>query len=536
MFRFRLRVLSITCVSQTHTAPQYNTKRGDAKPMEFTRRIFLGAAAATAAAAQTQRGASDRPNLILYIPDELRAESIACYGNHVVKTPNIDKLASEGVRFEQCHVQNPVCGPSRCCLATGWPVHVRGHRSLYYALHPDEPNIFHYLKDSGYDVYWYGKNDLLATETFASSVTKAESRGDNSAAYGQTGASNNPFSEDDPHYYTFLNNPLPDRRKTSDYLNIQAAIEILEQKRDKPFCIFLPLTFPHVPYAAPADFHNMYKPSDLPELRPVSQTRRPRYHQALRRIMRLDQLHDSDFRQIQAVYLGMVSYADWLLGELLEAVERTNHTRDTAIFLASDHGDWAGDYGLVEKWPNAMEDVLTHVPLIVRAPGYKGGHVSREIVEQYDIMPTMLELAKVEARHTHFALSLTPQMLGEPGDRNRAAFCEGGYNTNEPQCFEPLSQFNVSMAYYPKVALQNREPDTVTRTVMVRTRQHKLVYRPDDQSELYDLEKDHRETNNVYGDSHYATVQADLFHRLMDYYVRTSDVVPRQLDARGLPA
>jgi choline-sulfatase len=251
--------------------------------------------------------------------------------------------------------------------------------------------------------------------------------------------------------------------------------------------------------------------------------------------MRLDQLHDADFRQVQAIYLGMISYADWVLGELLKAVDSTGHRDDTAIFLFSDHGDWAGDYGLVEKWPNAMTDALTHVPLIARVPGYKGGHVSKEIVEQYDLMATCLELAGIQANHTHFARSLTPQMRGEAGDAERAAFCEGGYNVNEPECFEPLSQFTPTMAYYPKVALQNQKPDTVTRTTSIRTAEYRLTYRPADQSELYDLRSDPRELKNVYGEPKYRAVQSELFGRMMDYYVNTSGIAPRKQDARDLP-
>jgi choline-sulfatase len=175
--------------------------------------------------------------------------------------------------------------------------------------------------------------------------------------------------------------------------------------------------------------------------------------------------------------------------------------------------------------------------LIVRAPGVKAGHVSREIVELYDVMATTLEMAGITAQHTHFAQSLLPQLHGQAGDPRRAAFCEGGYNTNEPQCFEPLDQFNSpANPYYPKVALQNQQPDTITRSSMIRTQHHKLVYRPDDQSELYDLAKDPRELHNVYGHASYRKAQSDLFVQLMNWYVRTSDVAAKQLDPRGFPA
>lgn len=507
--------------------------------MPFTRRTFLGASASMAVNAPMPQAPAplQRPNLILYMTDELRAESVGCYGHPLVKTPNIDRLASEGTRFVQCHVANPVCGPSRCSFATGWPVHVRGHRSLYYALHPDEPNLFRYLKDGGYDVYWFGKNDLLSADSFPLSVTRWGSGGGRGApAVTGLGGSGNPYPPGDPHYYSFLNARLPDRRRTGDYANVQAAIDVLRRPAQRPFCLYLPLTYPHPPYAAPEDFHDMYKPADLPPLRPFGLPRRPRHHEAIRRICRLGGLKDADFRQIQAVYLGMVSYADWLLGQLMEALEATNHANDTALFFFADHGDFAGDWGLVEKWPNGMTDDLTRIPLIARVPGFSRGVVSTRIVEQFDVMATCLELAGIRANHTHFARSLIPQLQGRPGDPNRAAFCEGGYNTQEPQCFEPLDQFsNPENIYYPKVALQNHQPDTITRTSMIRTLEHKLIYRPDDQSEFYDLKTDPHEVHNLYGDATYRTHQEQLFHQMMDWYVRTADVAPRQTDARGLP-
>ncbi len=114
-----------------------------------------------------------QPNLILFMPDELRADALACYGNPLTHTPNFDKLAQQGTRFANCHVQFPVCGASRCSLLTGWPTSVRGHRSLFYFLRPNEPNLFRSLRQAGYDVFWYGKNDALAAESFSESGSLA---------------------------------------------------------------------------------------------------------------------------------------------------------------------------------------------------------------------------------------------------------------------------------------------------------------------------------------------------------------------------
>lgn len=495
---------------------------------ELSRRDFLVSSGVAPALRPAQ--AVKKPNLILYMPETMRAESLACYGHPLVRTPNFDRLASEGVRFTQCHVQNTVCGPSRVSLATGWPVHVRGHRSLYYFLHPDEPNLFRYLKQNGYDVYWYGKNDMLSTESFPDSVTEWGSRAPRGRSKG------NPWPESDRRYYSFLFEAGGDRRETGDWANVEAAIRILERDSDKPFCIYLPLTYVHPPFTAPADFYNMYDPAKVPALRPINLPRKPNFYEAIRRTRRLDQLSEADLRKIQAVYLGMISYSDWMLGELLAAVERTKHTNDTAVFMFSDHGEWGGDYGLVEKWPSACDGVLEHVPIIARVPGGAKGHVSNEMVELYDIMATCLDLAGVEAQHTHFARSLMPQLHGKPGDPKRAAFCEGGYNDYERQCFEPMADFtSKANIYYPKVSLQNEHPETITRATMIRTHDHKLVARPDGQSELYDLKKDPRELQNVYGDRSYATVQDQLHASMLDWYIRTSDVAPKKHDPRGFP-
>lgn len=494
-----------------------------------TRRELITAMASSLALSGAAAQARKKPNFIYFMPETLRAESLACYGHPLAKTPNFDKLAAEGVRFRDCTVQNPVCAPSRASLMTGWPVHVRGHRSLYYALHQDEPNLFRYLKQNGYDVYWYGKNDLLAPECFPDSVT------DWGIQPAAKKPPENPWPQTDPRYYSFLYGPGTDRRDTADYANVQAAIRVLERS-EKPFCIYLPMSFVHPPFTAPKDFYDLYDPAAIPPLRPANLKRKPNFYEAIRRTRHLDQLTDADFRKIQAVYLGMISYSDWLLGQLLEAVERTQHAGDTAVFAFSDHGEWGGDYGLVEKWPSALDGVLTQVPLIARVPGMQRGTVAHELVELYDVMATTLELAGIEAQHTHFARSLMPQLRGERGDPGRAAFSEGGYNTNEPQDFEPMQDFSdPGQIYYPKVKLQNDHPETVTRASMIHTSDYKLVMRPDGVSEFYDLKKDPRELSNVYGDKTYFTAQEDLQRRMLEWYVRTSDVAPKKLDPRGFP-
>ncbi|MBS0331931.1 MAG: sulfatase-like hydrolase/transferase [Proteobacteria bacterium] len=471
--------------------------------------------------------AGARPNLILFFPDEMRADALACYGNPVTKTPNFDRLAREGARFENCHVQYPVCGASRCSLLTGWPTSVHGHRSLYYFLRPDEPNMFRYLKEAGYDVFWFGKNDALAQQSFEGSVTEWRDVG---AGGGPLGGARQ--AQGDPAPFTMLFPGGGDRRQTGDYRLLQMAIRVLERKEaDRPFCIFLPLSEPHPPYAAPADFDKMYSPSDLPPLVPPDLPKHPAFMHAMRERYGLTRVSDGELRQVRATYYGQVSYSDWLLGELLEALERTGHAKDTALITSSDHGDYAGDYGLVEKWPAGLESCLTHVPLIARIPGGTPGVVRPEMNELYDIMPTFLELAGTKATHTHFARSLLPQLHGAPGDPHRCAFSEGGYNVYEPQAFEP----QLGGLYGPKTDLQNDQPETVSRCASVKTPRYTYVARPGGQSELYDRQTDAAETKNLIDDKAHAGVRQELQLRLVNWYIDTTGVPASDKDPRSLP-
>merc|ERR1719161_233823 len=114
-------------------------------------------------------------------------------------------------------------------------------------------------------------------------------------------------------------------------------------------------------------------------------------------------------QQVRQTYLAMVSYTDSLLGKLMDAVDTSVVGNNTAILAFSDHGDYAGDYGLVEKWPSGLEDVLTQVPLIARIPGvteHNKGKTWKEPVQLFDVMPTVMETAGIRVKHDHFAKSL----------------------------------------------------------------------------------------------------------------------------------
>ena len=479
--------------------------------------------------------ANQKPlNFIFFQPDEMRAESLGCYGHPLIKTPNYDRLAAEGVRFDQCHVQNAQCTPSRVSMMTGLYPHCAGHRSMWHLIRPHEPHLFKYLHEAGYDIHWFGKNDMLAPGSLSCIKEYYEHKDDKRKNRWQSG---------DKEFYSFDYLPLDcEREEVADYVKVKSGIDFLRNRNDddNPFFLFLPLLQPHPSYTTHPDFYDMYDPKDIPDLRPPDLDKKPDFYTLIRKYRRLDELSDAFFRKLNAAYLGMISFTDWLLGELMAVMEEKGLFENTVLIVSSDHGDWAGDYGLVEKWPSDYSDTLTRVPLLVKAPGNKAGHVVEGPVEMFDLMPSVLELAGLSPTHTHFARSFVPQLHGEAEDKDRLVFAEGGYETQEPHVFE--GRWNLwnknpeqDSIYLPKGKLQQEVPESVCRTTMIRSLNHKLIRRTAGQDELYDLENDPRELKNLIDDPGMQETKSDLESAMLDWYMRTSDTVPVGGDPRGFP-
>jgi choline-sulfatase len=162
------------------------------------------------------------------------------------------------------------------------------------------------------------------------------------------------------------------------------------------------------------------------------------------------------------------------------------------------------------------------------------GHSVAEPIELFDLMQTTLDLAGIEARHVHFARSLVPQLEGAPGDPDRAAFAEGGYVFDPRREREPFWGRD-DWIYYRAFLMTHERSDVNMPAVMMRTRRHKLVYRSRGQSELYDMQADPRELDNLYDDPEHRSLRDELERRILNWIVETADVTPLEADPRGTP-
>ena len=466
------------------------------------------------------------PNIILFIPDQWRGKDAGCLGNPVIRTPHTDLLAEEGLAFANCFAQSTVCTPSRCSFMTGWYPHIRGHRTMHHMLSPDEPFLLKQLKDQGYYVWWGGKNDVVRVEE-EESVCSLRFRPGHS-----TEADLKPPALNPGHrlFYSHYRGKIGDQPIWSgDDALVDGAVRFLENTPPEPFCICLTLHDPHVPFQVDEPYFSMYDRSGLPPIipRPEDGTK-SRHMTLIRERMNLHALGEDDMREILAVYYGMITRTDAALGRLMTALKASGHWDDSAVFVFSDHGEYAGDYHMVEKSQNGFEDDLTKVPLIVKYPSWipvaERKQPVAELVELIDVYATVAELARLKQRHTHFGRSLIPVSTGQAEQHREQVFCEGGALVSEPHTHEP--PVNRERVYWPRLSAQNDDRESHGKGVMVRTKEWKFVKRLYEGDELYDLVADSDELRNLAGDPQYASIRNDILNRIALWYMETADVVP----------
>ena len=471
----------------------------------------------------------ERMNVILFLPDQWRGEAVGCFGHPVVKTPHTDALVREGVGFSNCFSQNGVCTPTRCTLLTGQFCHVNGHRTMHHFVRRHEPNLMRYLKDAGYHVWWGGKNDAIPMDEWDLSCDERV-RG-----HGKGGVTKPVPKPGDRHFYTFYRGCVSEEpMHIGDDDVVDHAVEFLARRHDRPFFMWINQGYPHPPYMAEREWCDLYPPETLPPLRPRVVDGKPGILEAIRRKIGLDKLTPDEFRAIQATYYAMVSRVDRNFGRVIDAVRANALWDNTAILMTSDHGDFAGDYEMVEKTQNTFEDVLTKVPLVVRVPGQKvTGKVTDALVQSMDLFATILELTGADARHTHFSKSLMPIVNGETDATRREVYCEGGARVEEIHTHENPYSHTPDHPYHPRITIQNETPELHGKGVMLRTHQWKYVRRLYDVDELYDLSHDPDELVNLIDEPKHADVVRELSEKMLDWFLDTGDAVPFKWDKRA---
>jgi len=503
-----------------------------------------------------------RPNLVIFNPDQWRGDVMGHLGNSAAHTPNLDAFAAhDAVSFAQTYCQNPVCTPNRCSFMTGWYPHTRGHRTMRHMLHPErnETHLLRELKDAGYHVWWGGKNDLVpgqdgydehCTTRFRPTEADYQRWGVRPSRHADTHQWTDwRGSKSDDTYYSFYvgrldPDPGAERFFDGDWATTYGACDFIRSasEDDQPFCLFLALGSPHPPYGVEEPYYSMIDRDKLPPRigAPESWAGLPAMMQGLHRNFGLGEWTEHRWDELRAVYYGMCARVDAQFGMVVDALREAGLYHDTAVFMFSDHGDFTGDYDVVEKTQNTFQDCLTRVPMLIKpqAGVPVQPRVSDAMVELIDFTATCYELADVDPGYDHFGRSLLPVLAGETDEHRDAVFCEGGRRLGESHAMEATSLQSTpdptTHLYYPRQALQTTDEQPYHgKAAACRTRRYKYVHRLYEQSELYDLQTDPSELHNRIDDPALAEVRTQLERRMLTWFVETGDVVPRQIDQRN---
>lgn len=491
-----------------------------------------------------------KPHLLLFNPDQWRGDVMGHLGNPAAVTPHLDQLVeTDGVSFRHAFCQNPVCVPSRCSFMTGWYPHTLGHRTMYYMLQPHEPNLLKRLKAAGYFVWWGGKNHLVAAqygyEAHCDVKYKASDTPDrpffpNLHAHDEWRGE--PEGEDFYSFYYGKVTPTYQMQSWEpgvydpDWAMVEGAIECIQNApEEQPLCIYLPLFYPHPPYAVEEPWFSLIKRHNLPSRikAPPDWRGLPSLLEGLHNRHRLGNWPEEKWDELRATYYGMCARVDKQFGMVLEALKEKGIYEETAVLFFGDHGDFAGDYDLVEKTQNTFQDCLVRVPFLVKPPanfpvqpGVRDG-----LVELLDLVATVEAFAGLDRDYSHFSLSLLPLIAGSTPHHRDAVFSQGGRLKGETQAMELESSQSKSFLYWPRMSLQAQdEGPEHTKATMIRTERYKFVHRLYELNELYDLQTDPAELQNRINDPDLDGVLTQLKERLLQFYLETADYVPMTAD------
>ena len=493
-----------------------------------------------------------KKNIFIFVADQMRADSMHHMGNEASITPNLDDLAQEGVSFENAFCQNPVCVPSRNSFLTGLYPHTHGHRTMHYLHRDEEPSILEEMKNNGYEVIWIGRNDFIPGDVPKTKYCDEYYDGIHDENTRDTPFPMNPKAGMDEETKKLFKNMLSNGNRYSFYMGklangegygstdwkcVEKALEYIErkskEKNAKPFFVYCTIAFPHPPYACEDPWYSSIDRNKLNPRRPNVNTikGKPSMLYGINQKQGLNGWSEERFNELRATYLAMVSRFDYQLGLIKEKLIETGQYDDTTLIVFSDHGDYTGDYGIAEKVQNCFDNPITNVPFLIKpAQGIdvKPG-LSKAQIELLDLPATLAELGGFNLSYTQFGQSILHAVAGDEVHKEYV-FCEGGRIHGEVQAME--RGHDETSSYWPRLSTQSSEGPEHTKAVMCKTEKYKYVLRLYEQDELYDLENDPMELENLSEIEEYQDLVQDFKNRILTFYMETTDYVPQGKDKR----
>lgn len=488
-----------------------------------------------------------KPNILYFVADQMRADAQHYLGNPASLTPNLDRLANDGVAFHNAYCQNPVCVPSRCSFLSGLYPHTTGHRTMHFLQNVDEPNILRVMKNAGYQVIWIGRNDVIPgnrpkteyCDEYYDGVSLENSRDKAVDPFAGRGGGKHPSSvhQFNKDMYSFYIGKTENTvgMGSFDEKCVEACLAFLDRKKDsgdyRPFFVYCTLAFPHPPYRCPDPWYSAIDRSKLPPRKPWCPDK-PSMLVETANNMDLHHWDEKRWDELRATYLAMVSKWDSQLGQVMDKLKENGMYDNTNIFAFSDHGDYTGDYDIVEKLQNCFENDLTNVPLIIKPSNDIAvkPRVTEALAELVDLNATVAEMSGVDLGYVQYGKSLVHVLKGDDEHKD-AVFSEGGRVHGDRPSME-LGHDSPEDMYWPRLNVQHKEGPQHTRATMIRMGSLKYTMRLYEKDELYDLAKDPDELHNEIDNPAYEGKLCEMKERMLSWYQETADWVPDRRDLR----
>ncbi|MBT5829721.1 MAG: sulfatase-like hydrolase/transferase, partial [Candidatus Latescibacteria bacterium] len=395
----------------------------------------------------------EKPNLLLIMTDQQRWDAMGCSGGWV-DTPNMDRIAADGVRFSNCVTNSPVCIPARLSLATGLYPHNTGvWQNMGHTLSPNANTWMQAVRNAGYRTSLFGKThlhphggDLRDREHLMHAYglddvneiggprASARCMSHMTERWQQKGKWTG-YQEDFDE--RFSNKPYVVRPSTLDledyadvYVGQQAKTYLQNYERDQPWFCWVSFGGPHEPWDTPEPYASRYNPDDMPDpvLAPKEDRERPRGLLDKRLEKGQIDFEPGEEKRLRADYAGNITLIDDQIGEILGVLEVRGELDNTVIVLVSDHGEMNGDYGFIYK--EHLLNGSVRVPLLVRTPNTIGsegaGTVCDSPVEWMDVGPTLVELAGGALNYQQFGKSVCPTLGNLEVEHRTEAISEYG--------------------------------------------------------------------------------------------------------------
>lgn len=436
---------------------------------------------------------------VLIMTDTTRRDILGCYGNRRMKTPNLDRLCEQGVRYDNAYCCQPVCGPARSSVFTGLAPHSNGVVSNCVPLGQNVRTLGQMLNDSGVHAAYIGKWHLDAADYFGSGVAPLgwdrDTWYDMKCYLGELTPEQRLMSRQSQTAY--------DESLTEDftyaYRCTQRAVDFLDKHSDEDFLLVVSYDEPHGPCICPAPWNTMYENfrwDDNPNF--TDDLSKKPFYQTLWAKDAINRSAEEINKpsKMLSLFLGCNSFVDKEIGRVIDSIDR--NCPEALVIYTSDHGDMLGNHRLQMKNAACYREIA-NIPLIVR--GGACGAVCSHMASHVDITPTILDYFNVPIPKIIEGKSMLWQIHNPELMLNEAVYTEWTRYEQDHDGFGGLQLMRA-----------------------VTTRRYKLVIHLCDSDEFYDLQSDPYEINNIIDDNRYAQERNHLHDLLLEHMNTTRDV------------